>query len=166
MRPAELAADTCQLVDVLAHVLEEYEQRGQDFDNICLLWATAPMRTAHDIRGAYELLDEDTEAVVAVTDFDLPVFCALSENENGFLTPLFPDYQKLPSDGQPRVIVDSSSMCWTRVSAFREQGTWMPLKLKGYWMQRRVSVDIETEQDWELAEFYYRRALKGEVRRA
>lgn len=157
MRPDELATDTTQLVDVIRHVLDAYKDRGQTFDNFCLLWATAPLRTATDIRKAYQLLDPETEAVVGVTEYDLPVFCALEENQAGYLVPVFEEYQKLPARDQPEVSVDNGSLCWVRVSAFDKHGTWLPPRLKGYRMPRDVSVDIDTEEDWQLAEYYYRR---------
>lgn len=159
MRPEELASDTAQLTKVIEHVLEEYERRGQTFDNFCILWATAPMRTDKDILDAYKLLGSDTEAVVGVSNYDLPVFCALRENEEGFMVPLFEEYQKLPSSQQPSVVVDNSTVCWVRVSAFFQHRTWLPPKLKGYWMPRHHSVDIDNEEDWELSEFYYKRYL-------
>lgn len=159
LRPEHLAIDTAQLVQVVADVLHEYELRNKIFDNFCLLWATAPMRTDDDLQKAYRLLEEKVEAVVGVTDYDLPVFCALKESEVGFLEPLFEEYQKLPSDRQPKAVVDNSSMCWCRVSAFRKYGTWMPPLLRGYWMPRSRSVDIDTEDDWELVEFYFRKLL-------
>jgi CMP-N-acetylneuraminic acid synthetase len=157
MRPPELATDQAQLVDVCRHVLEEYERRGRTFTNFCLLWATAPMRTDRDMRAAFELLDGETDAVVGVTDFDLPPLCAMEWGADRLLTPLFPEYMKLPGSKHPRVVVDNGTMCWVNVEAFRKHQTWLPPRLKGFWIPRRFSVDIETEEDWKLAEFYYRK---------
>lgn len=155
-RPRELAADQAQLVHVVAHVLEEYERQGRSFDNFCLLWATAPMRTGADIQKAYAMLqDDDTEAVVGITDYTLPVFCAMGINGKQRLKPLFPEYQKLPGGKHPRAVCDNASMCWVKTSAFHRHGTWLPPKLKGYWMPRWYSIDIDTIEDWNLAAYYY-----------
>jgi len=156
-RPKDLSTDDAQLVQVVEHVLDESHKRGKEFDNLCLLWATAPMRTDMDIRAAYDMLDNDTDAVVGVTDFDLPVFCALKENEAGFMEPLFQEYQKLPSNCQPRTVVDNSAMCWVKVSAFQRYKSWLPPKLKGYWMPRQRSVDVDTIEDWYILEFWYKK---------
>jgi len=157
LRPEDLASDNAQLVDVCAHVIEVYEERGCFFDNFCLLWATAPMRTAEDIVNAYNMLDKKAEAVVAITDYDLPVFCAMSINEEHYLKPLFPECQKLPSIKQPRATVDNGSMCWVKVKAFKEHKTWLPPKLKGYWMPRSRSIDLDDQEAWDLLEFYYKK---------
>jgi N-acylneuraminate cytidylyltransferase len=159
LRPAELASDTAQLVDVCDHVLVEYEARKTIFQNFCILWATAPMRTDRDIVKAFEMLDQDTDAVVSITEYDLPVFCAMEVSSDARLSPLFPDFQKLPSSRQPKAVVDNSSLCWVKVSAFKKHGTWLPPRLKGYEMPRSRSVDVDDLEDWELAEFYYKRHL-------
>lgn len=162
MRPPELATDKVQLVDVVSFVLGKFSELGNEFDNLCMLWATAPMRTADNIREAYMMFEDDTDAVVGVTEFDLPVFCALQENKKGFMVPLFEKYHKLPRSKQPQAFVDNSSMCWVRVSAFQKHGTWLPPNLKGYWMPRCCSVDIDSEEDWKLAEYYYKRHSLGD----
>ena len=155
LRPHELATDTTQLVHVCAHVIEAYEERGRNFDNFCILWATAPMRTAEDIVNAYKMFDEETDAVVAITNYDLPVFCAMYMDDKYRLEPVFPQYMKLSSGEQPRAFCDNGSMCWVRVSAFLQYHTWLPPRLKGYWMPKYCSVDIETIEDWNLAGYYY-----------
>lgn len=162
LRPEELATDTAQLVHVCAHVIQVYEERGRTFDNVCILWATAPMRTAEDIINAYSMLDENTDAVVAITDYDLPVFCGMTIEDGQYLKPLFPEHQKLPSIKQPRAVVDNSSMCWVKVKAFKKHQTWLPPKLRGYWMPRTRSVDLDDQDDWDLLEFYYKKYFLAE----
>ena len=157
MRPVALASDSVQLASVVEHVLQEYDQQGRKFDNFCLLWATAPMCTATDIRKAHALLDGDTDAVISVTDFYYPLFSSFSIDAGGRLDPLFNDELRKKVSEQKRAVVFSSLFCWTKVSAFEESGTWIPEKVRGYWMPRHLSVDIDFQEDWDLAEFYYQK---------
>ena len=64
VRSAELSSDTALLNDVVAHTLQEMTSKGRNYDNFCLLWATAPLRNADDIMNAYYLPvdSEDIEA--------------------------------------------------------------------------------------------------------
>ena len=158
LRPERLASDSAQLVHVVADALQEYERRGKVFENFCMLWATAPMRTDVHIREAFGLLD-DAEAVIGATYFDRSVFSGMRPDETGLLSPLFPELLRQPSVKQPEVVVDNCSMVWVRTSAFHEHGTWLPPKLKAYMMPRRFSVDIDTAEDWELAEFYWHKYI-------
>lgn len=158
MRPDELANDKAQLVQVIEHVLGEYDKIGLYFDNFCILWATAPLRSNEDIQKGYSMLDVDADAVVGVTDYNLPVFCAQSMDDFGGLCPIFPDMLRLPSAKMPNAVCDNGSFCWVKVDSFKRHNTWLPPKIKGYWMPKNRSVDIDTEEDWKLAEYYYNSA--------
>lgn len=57
-RPAELASDTAPKVPAIRHAVRTIEERrGVRFDVCCDLDATAPLRTAADVRQAVELLE-------------------------------------------------------------------------------------------------------------
>ena len=155
MRPHELATDEARLNDVCAYIIKEYGQRGFRFDNFCILWATAPMRTAEDIQKAYSMLKDDVEAVIGVSDYNRPVYVGQKIDENGNLTPLFSDMLRQPRSKMPKVICDNGSMCWVRTEAHKKHDTWLPPKLKGYYMPRYRSVDIDTQEDWDWAEYCY-----------
>lgn len=161
LRPAELATDSAQLVDVVRHVLDTCEGSGKQYDNFCILWATAPLRTATHICGAYALLRDGVDAVIGTTSYKRSVFSAMLIEEEGWLSPLFPDRLRSRRAEQPDVVVDNGSLCWVRTSAFREYNTWLPPRLKGYKMPRYCSQDIDTLQDWKIAEYFYQRHVLG-----
>ena len=89
VRPDSLGADTSSLNDVLMHVLDEMGKRGKSYDNLCLLWATAPMRKVSDIRNAYALLTkhQESDAVISVTDC-FQYYPAHINDESGHIQPL------------------------------------------------------------------------------
>ena len=157
MRPVELARDQSRLQDVCEFVIKEYENRGEQYDNLCLLWATAPMRTHYDIENSYSMLSGHVNGVVGVTEYDLPVFCAQKIDGEGHIDPLFPDMLKLPGAQMPKAVCDNGSLCWVKMEAFKKYSTWLPPKMKGYHMSRRCSVDIDTEEDWHWAEYLYKK---------
>lgn len=154
-RPEEFATDTATLTSVCQFVLEEYQRRGQAYEEFCMLWATSPMRTAQDIIDSYQMLDAQVDGVISVTDFDLPVFCAQKIDETHQLTPVFPDMLRLPGSAMPKVVCDNGSICWVKVDAFWKHGTWLMPTMKGYHMPRSLSVDLDTQEDWDLMEYYY-----------
>lgn len=164
IRPEELANDSATLQQVCDYVIREYEQRGLEFDAFCILWATAPLRTAGDVRNAHAMLVDDVDAVIGVTDYDLPVFCAQQVDDQNNLTPLFPDMLRLSSSEMPKVVCDNGTLCWVKTTSFKEQRTWLPPRLKAYWMPKHTSVDIDTEDDWDLAEYHYdRKVLRNKL---
>lgn len=155
-RPARLANDTAQLVSVIEHSLQEFERRQRTFDNFCLLWATAPLRTANHMVEAFEMLVENPEldGVLATTMYNKSVFSGMLVDQEGFLKPLFPDQIRTVRSQQPIVVVDNSSMVWNRVNAFRRYKTWLPPKLASYQMPEHLSVDLDTKEDLALLQYY------------
>jgi len=163
LRDEELADDTATLESVCAYVLDTFRNEYNiNFNNFCLMWATAPLRTSEDVKRSYDLLTEELDGVVSVTSYDLPVFCAQQENADGFLTPHFPDMFCLPSKKMPDVCCDNGALFWMRVQAFRNEGLWMPKKTRPYYMEKERSVDIDTLEDFDLAKYYYSKIVDGE----
>lgn len=156
LRDQNLANDEASLESVCLFVLDKYKnQYDLEFDNFCLLWATAPLRTSKDVIQSYELMTEEVDAIVSATTYDLPVFCAQEIDSDGFIVPIFPDMFWLPSQKMPKVYCDNGALCWVRVGAFRNEGIWMPKKSKPYIMDKSRSVDIDTKEDLNMAKYLY-----------
>jgi pseudaminic acid cytidylyltransferase len=153
-RPNELASDNATLQQVCDYVITEYERRGISFDAFCILWATAPLRTADDVRNSNALLFDDVDAVVGVTNYDLPYFSGHILDDNNFIKPIYP--KMLHGDiERPKVVCINSSLCWVSTKAFCEQKTWLPTNLISYFMPRWRSTDIDTKEDLDWAEYLY-----------
>jgi hypothetical protein len=139
-------------------------KKGKQYDNLCLLWATAPLREAEDIRQAYEILINTPEAdgVVGVTEGYQYYSSHILDNQ-GYLKPVFSSGSITNLRGQdvPKTFVDNSSIGWVRCRAFFEGKTWLPKKYRGYYMPRYKSVDLDTPQDLELLSFYYSKYKKS-----
>ena len=155
VRPAELAADRSSTVDVALHALdwvETHESPGPEV--VVLLPATAPLRDARHIAGAISALLDDpaAEAVVAVTEPDYPPYWMLRIAE-GRIHWLFPEggradhRQQLAPAYQP-----NGSIYAVRTAVLREQRTFYPRVTAPYVMPREVSVNIDSELDFQMAE--------------
>lgn len=156
-RPVELATDQATVIQVCDHTLNfMHQEYGKVYDNFCMLQATSPMRTDRDIIKAFELLDESADAVVAVTDYNIPPLWAFKYREDGYVEYMFPEYMCMKSQQLPKVCVDSGAMYWIRVSAFRDCGHLLPPRLKPYWMPRHAAVDVDEPEDWTEMQIYYR----------
>ena len=75
LRPAELARDATPMIDVVLHCLEWLLARGEQYDGVCLLQPTSPLRSAATIdRCIRELWEKNADCVVSIrpvpTDFN------------------------------------------------------------------------------------------------
>ncbi len=139
VRPAELAGD---------------RHEGFAADIVVMLPATAPLRTAAHIAGAVDALrgDPGAEAVVAVTEPDYPPFWMLTAVDDR-LRWLFPEGATVDHrQDLPRVYRPNGSIYAIHVPVLREQRTFYPEATAPYVMPREVSVNIDSEMDFTLAE--------------
>lgn len=67
LRPAHLATDASPTIDTLVHLVDYYLSIGVQYDAICLLQPTTPLRTAADIRAAtLKFQVEKTDSLISV----------------------------------------------------------------------------------------------------
>ena len=158
-RPQRLGDDDVRVVDVLKNLLGSMPEK---FDYLCCLYPTAPLRTAEDIRAAYDLMiARSVDFCCAVTEFDESPFFAFDVDDNSRIRRRWPDLVVLPPSEKPQVVVDNGSLYWARTEAFLELGELESDSMAGYLMPRRRSVDIDTEFDFRLAEFMARQMEKA-----
>ena len=155
VRPAELADDRSSTVAVTLHALDWLESHEAFTPEVVvLLPATTPLRGTEHIDAALETLRAhgDAEAVVAVTEPDYPPYWMLSLAD-GRLSWLFPEGGRVSRrQDLPQAYRPNGSIYAIRVAALREQRTFYPRVTRGYLMPRDVSVNIDSEMDFRLAE--------------
>lgn len=50
LRPVQLSADTSPSIDAVLHCIKYFSQHGENFDAVCLLEPTSPLRTANQLQ--------------------------------------------------------------------------------------------------------------------
>jgi pseudaminic acid cytidylyltransferase len=158
LRPSELATDTAKVVDVCAYIIEEESKTGRTYDILCCLYATAPLRTSQDIRNTLQLLEDDNcDSAMAVTNYHFPPHQALKLDKFENLVPVWQDMRDLQSQEVPNFLIDNGSTYAIEVAVFKEKKAFLGNHLKGYIMPRNRSVDIDTQEDLDLANIFFRR---------
>jgi len=148
-----MATDSATVNQVLASVLCLLEQDHRCYQEICCLIATAPLRDKNHIINAHELLDPPrVEMVMGVTQYPLPPFQALARDSQGYLSLNWPTEGQLRSQELPRLLVDNGSTYWATTEAYQREHTFYGNRMVGYEMPFRHSIDIDTQEDLDLAE--------------
>lgn len=156
-RPQTLAGDTVKVIDAVQEIAARDDVRNT-FDTITLLLPTCPFRRASDIRRGFEMLDDSTDAVVSMTEFEFPItMSAQLASEQGHI-----DFVFNPSPlvtGNTRSQDHKSSyrpnggfyIAWAK--SLRAQSNFFSGRVKACLMPREYSADVDTHLDFAYAEF-------------
>ena len=163
-RPAELADDHTPIMPVLRHAAQEYASRGVDFDEIWLLMACAPLIDAKDLRSAAALFQQagGAQPLLAVSEYPAPIEWAFSRGENGALTPVQAGMFAARSQDLEKHYFDAGSFAvFPSKHVLESEGAGFDSGFIGYCLPKGTAIDIDDEQDWELAEAIYHCTRRG-----
>ncbi|MCI0517515.1 MAG: pseudaminic acid cytidylyltransferase, partial [Woeseiaceae bacterium] len=135
---------------------------GREFDALCCIYPTAVLTRAATLQSGLELLqaNKDAACVLGVVAFEHPVQRALVVR-NDKLQMLQPEHAHTRTQDLETTYHDAGQWYWIRTAALRDPEfrilgpTARPLVLDAL-----ESQDIDTEQDWTLAEAKFR-LLRG-----
>ena len=157
MRPAELATDTAMAVDNYIYTIGRLEKEsGKPIDAFVVLQPTSPLRIAEDIDGAVELfMQKDADSVVSYCQEDHPITWHKYLDEEGRFVNLFEVSLKNRQDF--RVSYYPNGAVYVFKTAIIRERKYFTDKSYAYVMPKSRSVDIDTIDDLEYAEFLLRR---------
>ena len=152
LRSAEMASDTAGSWDVVREVLARYSQMGKEFDRICLLQPTSPLRDAKDLIDAHRFMDKvGARNLVSVVEVDHPVQWCVVESEDMSLAEMVnrPEWnmrrQELPKYYRPNGAIYIADAQKVKDPTYEMEGD----RCHGYIMPQIKSVDIDTILDFE-----------------
>lgn len=152
MRSAETANDYATTADVLKEVIAKYRGLGQEFDNFCCLYATAPLVQSQDIMTAFERLQQsDFTCVYPVVQFSYPIWRCLDFAEDGTMTRHWPEFEDSRSQDLPKAYHDTGTFYWYKTKEWLSSN----IRIGGIEVAETNIQDIDTETDWKLAEMKY-----------
>jgi CMP-N-acetylneuraminic acid synthetase len=160
-RPARLATSTTKMSEVLLHLFDQPDYSA--VDSFCLLLVTTPLRTAADIVESLSLLEPSGASVVmGVSEFEIHPYFGVWQDESGQWVRVHEEVTLGPSQFFPKMYADNGAIYWCKTDDYLRERQLFSSNLAVYPMPRWKSVDIDTFDDWELAEFFYRKHVLGE----
>lgn len=152
-RPARLATDSAQVIDVWLHTIEWLQKRGQKYTESAVMLTTNPLRTYDDIKTAYDVFCE-TEAnfLMSLVPFHHPPQRAVSIGDR-YVHPHFGHKYMKQTQRLETLYRHDGSFIFARTEALQEERTYYGTKIAPFVMPERHSVDIDEPIDLAWAEF-------------
>ena len=153
LRPPHLASDNASSYSVILHVLEELQKNGEEFQRMVLLQPTSPLRTVEDIKGALKLWQPAVDMVVSVSDSDAnPYYNLFETDKEGYLKISKGNGEYLRRQDAPPVWQYNGAVYVMTVKSLLKGPMSTFKKVVPYEMPRSRSIDLDTPQDWLIAE--------------
>ena len=160
LRPDSLADDYTGTFDVVDHALSWLKKKGELFDFVCTIYATAPLLRPVYLKEAFaKLVESDAVSAFSATSMPFPIQRTFKITGQGRCQMFWPENYKTRSQDLEEAYQDAGQFYWTRVGSnpqeimFDEQS--IPIVLPRHLVQ-----DIDTEEDWKRAEIMYKVMLE------
>jgi len=148
--------DYAMTADVIEEVLLEYKSRGSNFEYNCCIYPTAPFVSSQRLLEGYNLLTStDADAVIPVVRFSYPIQRAI-KIEQETLEMMWPENLNARSQDLVPAYHDCGQFYWLKVDNFFKQKKLFAEHTVPLIVPEIEVQDIDTEEDWKIAEMKYR----------
>ena len=153
LRSAETSSDTASSWDAVAEVIENYQKLGNCFDTFMLLQPTSPLRTAQNIREAYdEMAQKDANSIISLCEVDhSPLQCNTLPEDlslDGFIRK---ETKGKRRQDMPTYYRFNGAIYLSKVDFFMQDHDIYREKCFAYVMSKCDSIDIDDEFDFAMA---------------
>lgn len=156
MRSEKNAGDFAPTVEVILEVLQEYEKLGQSFDTAVCIYPTAPFVTTEKLTEAVEVLESQGHIeVMPVVRFSYPP-------QRGYvmqgtqIAMQHPEYRTTRSQDLEAIYHDAGQFYCFDVEQFVACNGVFTDHIGPIVVSELEVQDIDSEEDWKLAELKYR----------
>lgn len=161
LRSEKTSNDFATTYDALEEVLFEYKKLGKDFENICCIYPCVPFLKAESLTKAFEKMEEgNANAILPVCKYPVPIEWAM-KLESGYLLPNDREAQKMRSQDIEPKYFDAGMFYFCKTQILINEKTLVPKNTFGYIIKESECQDIDTEEDWRMAEMKFK--VLGEV---
>lgn len=165
VRPASLSDDYTGTLPVIRHAVEWFMGAGHAVDLACCIYATAPFVSAQDIQaGMHMLQEQNCDFAFSVTSFAFPIQRALRMVAGGRVEMLNPSEFSTRSQDLEEAWHDAGQFYWGTATAWREERVIFGRNSVGVPIPRYRVQDVDTPEDWEMAELMFE-ALRAREQR-
>lgn len=163
LRPSSLSDDFTPTAAVARHAIKELglDSSPNSSDVLCVIYPTAPLLQASFLaQGLQALLDSSAAYSFGTLEYSYNPYRSFSIDERG-ITMLFPKHYLNRSQDLPRIYHDAGQFYFGRVWAWQDELAIFAPHSCPIILPHSLAQDIDTLEDWNLAELKYRAHLES-----
>ena len=137
------------------HAVDWVEKNVGLFDRFVSLPATSPLRNKFDVEKCIAGLDDETDCVVGITKSRRsPWFNMVSKTNKGYITRLIDNKRPIHRRQDVPITYDLTTVAYvTRPDFIKSASGIFDGQLKGIELPEERSLDIDTNLDFQIAEY-------------
>lgn len=153
MRPAELSDDITPTAPVIAHALEWVIDNITMPEYTCCIYPTSPFIMPSDLEYGLETMKTaGAPGSLSVTTFEFPILRSFKMLSDGSVTFNWPEYELARSQDLPEFYHDAGQFYWHDAKQLLLHKRLMPPGMRPVVLPRKRVQDLDTPEDWEVAE--------------
>lgn len=156
LRPAELATDTALAIDNYIYTIEELQKLyKKEISEIVVLQPTSPLRTTEDIDNSIEIyLKNNADSVISMVEMVHPPIWAKKITDKGTIVEYFKNENGFKNRQDiEKAYIPNGAIFILKYSLIKNKYSYYSENTHPYIMPLNRSADIDTQFDFDLAEF-------------
>ncbi|MEA2092233.1 MAG: pseudaminic acid cytidylyltransferase, partial [Campylobacterota bacterium] len=163
LRPKELADDFTNTADVINHAINYLKSKGEEYDFMCTIYATAPLlQKEYLVKGYEQLKNSDAINSFSATTMPFPIQRTFKLDANGRCEMFTPEHYYTRSQDLEEAYQDAGEFYFSKLGKRSNEVMFgadsIPIILPRYLVQ-----DIDTLEDWKRAEIMYEVIHKAQM---
>lgn len=151
LRSEKASDDFATTINVVKEVLNTFKTEEVTFDNVCIIYPTAPFVTVEKLKEGVRKLKE-SHAVIPVTEFSFPVWRGF-KLKNEQIAYHWPEHEKSRSQDLDPLYHDAGQ--WYMIKTDFIEDSLVPKNTAAVHLSNLEVQDIDTVEDWRIAELKY-----------
>lgn len=165
LRAKDLSDDITPTIPVLSDAIKRLKGLNIEFDNVCWMYAIAPLVTPNDLREAYNIfkeLDSYNAYVAACTEFNFPIQRGFYYEEQK-IEMVNPEHLWSRSQDLKKTYHEAGTFWFGSNKAILDHIPVLNPHTKAYFVPHWRVQDIDYEEDWQRVEIIYELMQKRDL---
>lgn len=156
LRPKELAQDDSPGIDLVIHAINNLK----DVNDVLLMQPTSPLRRTKDIDEIFKLrAKKSTTSAVSISDSGKHIDLFFKMDSQNKIKPISSKFKSMPRQKYNKLYNVNGALYLSTKDSILQNLSFFTSNTIGYVMPAEYSIDIDTQLDWDLAEFLMQKLL-------